>query len=87
VARKRRVREARPTMFTLDEIVGRVALIRRFAPPSPDGRRNVSHTLDACHITATTSNVASSAKSSRQNCVTPSMITSRKCVAEAEGFF
>ena len=36
---QRRVREARPTIRKDRGIVGRVALIRRCAPPSPDGRR------------------------------------------------
>ena len=39
VARQRRVRAARSTILQIDEIVGRAALIRRSAPPSPGGRR------------------------------------------------
>ena len=39
VARLRRVRGARPTILQIDETVGRAALIRRCAPPSPEGRR------------------------------------------------
>ena len=46
VARQRRVRVARSTIMPIDEIVGRAALIRRSAPPSPKGRRTDFPILD-----------------------------------------
>jgi hypothetical protein len=35
------VRGTRSTILQIDDIVGRAALIRRCAPPSPKGRRTV----------------------------------------------
>jgi hypothetical protein len=48
VARLRRVRGARPTILQIDETVGRAALIRRCAPPSPKGRRIGFPIWDSC---------------------------------------
>jgi hypothetical protein len=43
VARERRVRAARPTMFANDEIVGRVPLIRRFRATFSRGEKDPPH--------------------------------------------
>jgi hypothetical protein len=39
------VRETRPTILHIDGVVGRAALIRRSAPPSPDGEGLIIRTV------------------------------------------